>query len=362
MGTNTVRRPAKRPAKSTTTGNGETSGLAPSTELAQVTDVVDAALAATKDAGLIGPAHDDLPGRADESDVTDELEKGGPALGSFVKSVGLAVAEAQAALDKTLVETTEALSKQNVKVVAVFEQEFDDQGNMLKGNPVVLEQPLAAYILPTAYQWERVYLEADMNVAEFNAKNGLNIKRTSFTFGADARVSGGALGGLFSGGGGFDTRFTTSNTNLAASTSNDQAAGKLHLEATLTPRGDLQLPRPFVVQKGPQITLSAGTIEDITEPSTTTPPGPATVVGRKATINVLSLTKTGAGNQNNLVVAVEPASLSVSSDPGAFKPNDKGELTLTVERKGSAFGEGKPIDVTVRVNLRLVSQSISIKL
>ncbi len=53
------------------------------------------------------------PVQAASADVTDEVEKLGPAFGSFVKSVGLAVAEAQTALDKTLVDTAKALSHQN---------------------------------------------------------------------------------------------------------------------------------------------------------------------------------------------------------------------------------------------------------
>jgi hypothetical protein len=364
--TTSTRKPATRRSDPATNGNGSARGR--ETAVAEVTaeefadavaDGVHAAVEAATDAGIIAPARD-LPGAAEESDITDEVEKGGPALGSFVKSVGLAVAEAQAALDKTLVETTEALSKQNVKVVAVFEQLFDDDGNMEKGNPIVLEQPLAAYIFPTAYQWERVYLEADMNVAEFNAKNGLNIKASSFTIGTDVRASGSMFG--FNASGGFDTRFSTSNVSTAASASTDTAAGRLHLEATLTPRADLQTPRPFVVQKGPQITLSAGTIEDIMSAPPANSSDPATVIGRKATIGVVSLKKDGSGNQKNLVVTVEPASLSISSSPANFAPNDQGELTLTVERKGSAFDPAKPIDAIVRVNLRLISQSIAIKL
>src|SRR5262245_22564093 len=47
---------------------------------------------------------------AAESDVTGELSGGGVAFGEFVKSVGLAVAAAQAKLDETLKDTAKALS------------------------------------------------------------------------------------------------------------------------------------------------------------------------------------------------------------------------------------------------------------
>ena len=62
------------------------------------------------------------PIRASEADITDELEKGGPALGAFLKAVGLAVADSQKALDATFRETAKMLSEQQIDVIAVFEQ------------------------------------------------------------------------------------------------------------------------------------------------------------------------------------------------------------------------------------------------
>lgn len=62
----------------------------------------------------------DKRAKASESDVTDELEKGGPALGAFLKATGLAVAGSQEELDETFRETAKLLSEAEVEVIAVF--------------------------------------------------------------------------------------------------------------------------------------------------------------------------------------------------------------------------------------------------
>jgi hypothetical protein len=134
---------------------------------------------------------------ASPADVTDELEKGGPAFGAFVKAVGLAVADAQQKLDETLVTTAKALSETQIDVIAVFEQQLDDDGQMDKGIIHMQKLPLINYLMPTAYKWSRVYLEADMKVKEFNGANGFNIKGKSNSFSVGASANYGVLtGGL----------------------------------------------------------------------------------------------------------------------------------------------------------------------
>ena len=138
------------------------------------------------DAATLGPVG--VGEAAAESNVTDELSGGGVAFGEFAKSVGLAVAAAQAALDKTLVETAKALSETEINTVAIFEQQIkDDDGTMDKGVVHIQKLPLTNYLMPTAYQWSRVYLEADMNVQEFNSRSGFNIQQKHFS--ADTRVN-----------------------------------------------------------------------------------------------------------------------------------------------------------------------------
>ncbi|HEX8432826.1 MAG TPA: hypothetical protein VF625_16190, partial [Longimicrobium sp.] len=61
------------------------------------------------------------PPPAAEADVSDALGKGGPAFGTFLKSIGMAVADTQAALDKTMGETAKMLSTTTVEIAQAYQ-------------------------------------------------------------------------------------------------------------------------------------------------------------------------------------------------------------------------------------------------
>ena len=293
---------------------------------------------------------------AAESDVTKELSGGGIAFGDFTKSVGLAVAEAQAALDKTLVETAKALSETEINTVAVFEQQVkDDDGTMDKGVVHIQKLPLNNYLMPTAYQWSRVYLEADMNVQEFNSRSGFNIQQKSFS--ADARLNGnaGMLGWGVSGSAGFS--YGQSSTGVDASYGQDVAAGKLHMEATLEPRGDVELPRPFVLQKGPRMQLLVGAREPIHQENDATKP----VIGQKVSLKAV-LQKTDGSKMD----ADKPLSLNISDSSlnytASGKTDPNGEMAIVISRSGAAYDPTTPVRAMVRVSFGLVTQSVGIAL
>lgn len=291
---------------------------------------------------------------AAESDITDEIEKGGPALGAFVKAVGLAVAAGQEELDKTLVSTAKALSEQRINVISVFEQILTDEGRMSEGKTIESTLPLITYLMPTAYAWSRVYLEADMDVKEFNARNGLNIQRSSLGVYARANAS---WGFGFSGGASAGFGYSSSNLGIDSSASTDEAAGKLHLEATLEPRTDVQLPRPYIVQKGPRILLNLGEITDVTS----TPGQPA--VGRKVRVGILVQKEDGSPNSGkSLSIRVEPAGLEWTTEAGGTTVGADGKLNLDLVRKGALFDDGAPpVDARVAITLGLVSESVSVR-
>jgi hypothetical protein len=312
--------------------------------------------------GMRLAAEEAAPVSASQADITDELEKGGPALGSFLRAVGLAVADTQAALDATLVKTAKQLSETNIKVIAVFEQNLDENGNMTKGNPIIQELPLINYLMPTAYAFSQVHLTADMDVSEFNAANGFNIKKSSFSVGVNAKASYGLAAGGFSASGGMNMDYSNDSTNVNASMAQDRAAGKLHMEATLEPRSDVQLPRPFIIQRGPRLRLMVSEISDVEQPADGETP--AKVIGRKAIV-VAELT-TDAGQPlsgKTLQVTCDQPTLSytASGATGAADP-DKGKLKITIERKGANFDPKANITGTVRVWMNLVSATIPITL
>lgn len=298
---------------------------------------------------------------ASSADITDELERGGPAFGSFVKAIGLAVAEAQQKLDETLVKTAEALSKTQIDVIAVFEQEIDNNGQMTTGTPHVQKLPLVNYLMPTAYQWSRVYLQADMQVKEFNAANGFNIQSKSSSFGVGARANYSIFGGFGASG---STSYNTSSSSAGGETSfsNDTAAGSLHMEATLEPRTDIRLPQPFIVQKGPRLKVTAGARQDVLG----TPVGnnPAPVVGRRLTLTIELRDKVNnvlPGKQ--LEYRISQPLLNYTPTPADGKTAPDGTLTLELRREGAAFDATKPPEaVVINVWFGLVAEQVVVNI
>lgn len=295
---------------------------------------------------------------AQPADVTDELEKGGPAFGAFVKAVGLAVAEAQQKLDETLVTTAKALSETQIDVIAVFEQEINDDGAMTAGKVHLQKLPLINYLMPTAYQWSRVFLQSDMQVKEFNAANGFNIKGKSTSFSARASAGYGVLSG-WSGSG--SVGFSTSKYSASGETSlaRDEAAGSLHMEATLEPRADVQLPRPFVLQKGPSLKVSAGARSDITDNAT-----PPKIVGRKITLSIELRDKANnALSGKQLEYRISEPLINYSTTPANGTTDNQGKLQLELKREGAAYDPNRPPEaITVNVWLGLVNQQVVINL
>lgn len=340
--------------------NGKRAKASAEEEATAVTFASESEVAVTTKSGILPLGSNGLLGAAAQSDITDELEKGGPAFGSFVGAVGTSIADAQAKLDKTFIETAQALSKETVKVVSVFEQVIDDDGKLTEGKIHESELPLINFITPTAYKWSRVFLTADMQVSEFSAESGMNIQSRSTSFNIGARANYGMFSGFNAGG---STNFSTSSfgQELTASAQTDSAAGQLHMEATLEPRDDIRPPQPYILQKGPTLKLLIEKIEDIAGPAPSGG-GPAPVLGRKATIRAELRTQTGGPNADKSIDTVlSESGLAVTS---TGKTDDKGDTTLTIERRNPVNDgtPGAPIAFMVRAQFGLISDSLGLSL
>jgi hypothetical protein len=356
--------PVRRRASARSNGHERADALVTTTDddavAAATVDTVDktvdktvgAVLALGADAAPLRAAGDES---AADADVADKLSGGGVAFGTFVKSVGLAVAEAQAALDADLCKTAKELSETTIDVVAVFEQLIDDEdGSMKRGEPHLQKLPLTNYLMPTAYHWRNVHLEADMSVQEFNAKSGINIQQRSFSAGTNISGSFGVLGGSASGSA--SVNFSDSRTGVDSSYSQNVAAGKLHMEATLEPRGDIELPKPFILQKGPQLDLQVGTRTEIHEGGDATKP----VIGMKVQLTALLKKTDGSPNANKpLSITVSEPTLSYTS---TGKSDANGEMKIELTRKVANPAEDKPVETLVRVSFGLVNRSVGIVL
>lgn len=301
---------------------------------------------------------DPVPVTAASADNVDELERGGPAFGKFLKSVGLAVAETQAALDQTLVQTAKALSETKIEVAAVFEQEINDDGTMGTGTIHKQELPLISYLMPTAYAFSQVYLTADMEVSEFNTANGLNIKKSHVGAKLDAEARYGMLKG-FSGEAKLSAEASHDSSNELKSSSEDKAVGKLHMEATLEPRTDIQLPRPFVVQKGPRLRLLVTGREELDAGGKATT-DPKLVVSRKVTLKAVLVAKDGKPLVGTLDVNCDGGFPFETSSATTDATN--GELTITVRRTGLTPENAAPVNTVVRASMNMVTAAAPISI
>lgn len=295
---------------------------------------------------------DNLP-VAPETDVSDEMQRGGPAFGSFVGNVGTAIADAQKKLDETLVTTATALAEEEIEVIAVWEQTINENGEMTEGHPIKQKLPLVTYIMPTAYQWKQVVLRADMYIAEFNVRNGFNIK------GSYKTETEGGMGGLS---GLLGARASTSSSGEAsleqsASLSARAAAGWLHMEATLEPRPDIKPPQPFIVQKGPRMKVTAGPREDIQDGEKTT--------GRRVTLTVeLRNVENNPMGDKLISIQVSDPLINYSTSPenGRTDTADgitKGTLKIELRREGAAYDTTKPPEaIVVKTWLGLITEQV----
>ncbi|MGC4064849.1 MAG: hypothetical protein QM784_09425 [Polyangiaceae bacterium] len=273
------------------------------------------------------------PVKASEADITDELEKGGPALGAFLKATGLAVADSQKALDETFRETAKMLSETQIDVIAIFEQVVDDEGQLKEGIPKKQKLPLVNYVMPVGYAFRRVYLEADMKVQEFNAANGMNLRGKVTSLAANANFKAGMFGA--SGGASMSVGHSSYEQEASASVSTDTAAGSLHLEATLEPRQDVTLPAPIIIQKGPKLAIRLLSRTDI-QTNNNGVLGPVT--GRQAIFEILLKKTDGSANGSKEVnVTISDPMVSMTG----LGPTDAGgKISITLKEGVGCLGGG----------------------
>lgn len=333
----------------------ELSVPAGATALADMAESIVGLAATTLD--TTGGITDD-PVRAAQASVTDELERGGPAFGSFLRSVGLAVADTQGALDATLVKTAAALSEAKVQTVALFTQELKDDGTFDKAVPVMQELPLISFVQPTAYQFTQVHLTADMEVSEFNTANGFNIKKDHTDAGATLKADYSMFSGF---GGSLNASYnmTSDETQERKSSSERKSAGKLHMEATLEPRPAFALPQPLIVQKGPKVGLLITDRKELDKDGQETT-DPKLVTQRTVTAVATLLDKDGKPMAAKaLDVSCDNANIGIVVADGG-KTSSEGTLTITLKRTGLTAENMAAATAQLRVSMNLVTAAVAV--
>lgn len=293
-----------------------------------------------------------------EANITDEAKEVGPMFGDFLKSVGLAVAETQEKLDETFRKTAEALSKQEINVIAVFEQNIDDDGKMTKGEMHKTPLPLINYVMPTIQEISRCEISADMKISEFSSGNGFQIQGKSTSFNAGASGSANMFGGSVSAYANFG--HSQSETSGGSNYAQDSAAGAMHLEATIQPRETVSLPKPFITQKGPSLKLTLGNVTALETNAGTAEKPVMKRTGTEAEITAeLTAINGSPSNNKTLEVSVNQPTVGLTT-PDGTKTKD-GKITIKLKRENPTE-DWKPVETTLRVWLGLVSQSLVLAL
>ncbi|GMU83357.1 MAG: hypothetical protein AMXMBFR47_32270 [Planctomycetota bacterium] len=194
------------------------------------------------------------------AELTNEVAASGQALAAFMGELGESVAKGQSLLDRNTGQVAADLSKVLVKIPAVIQEKFDDDGNPTSVNIVNNEVPMSTIILPVAYQFSRVFFQADLNLSELDEKKGIRLVKNAAALRGEGKVNAditalatGTLPGITAGA---SVSASQSDQNRTTKSSTDQAVAVLHFEATLEPRREVQVPTPTRLRIAPRVTVA----------------------------------------------------------------------------------------------------------
>lgn len=204
------------------------------------------------------------------ADATDELAKAAPAFGAVLRSIGLAVAASQAALDRGVVKSVEALREKKVDVVTDVVTELDDDGRpkVPTTNPAVnggkpsnlrtANVSVLNFFTPTVHEWKHVALSMDLAVGELDASQGVKFSHSQ----ASVKVNAGLHWGFFGwfAGGGLEAGYRNTEIQTRSRQETDWAQGTVRVDAELGPRRTTAFPVPGRVERGPTVVFMPGAI------------------------------------------------------------------------------------------------------
>ena len=203
------------------------------------------------------------------AEVAPEIEAAGKAFGTLLLRTGNAVAESQRRLDKASADTTVALAKTLVDVVAVREIGYNDDGTI---NPdlcrdIVSKMPLVDFMDPVFYKWPEVHLQGVFMAEEFGVASQSSISAKSTT-GAEVSTSLTIKFGKLAMAG-YERKINASSINQLTSNTTQTASesysyGNIRMNARLVPRTDVGVPKPLHVVRGPRLNFFPANPADVT--------------------------------------------------------------------------------------------------
>jgi hypothetical protein len=286
------------------------------------------------------------------TDVANQLGALAPTFGEILKSVGTGLANAQRALDKSVIDTVNKLASTKIDVVTDVIQRIDDA----TGLPVeptdddLITQKLSVlnFVTPTVHEFKYMALSMDMSISKLDQKTGM-----SFTS-ASLNTSRNQAGLHF----GFVGVGTTSvNADFKSVRSNTEremqwASGRVQMDALLAPRRTTKFPVPAEITIGPQIFLAQGKTTDVRQGAGANAP----LVERHVEITITTLTASGAVNATAAVTIEAPGLLRETT-----QPNTLGKTRFRLRRFFTNGGQGFAT-FPVKVRLGQIVKSFSVDL
>lgn len=304
------------------------------------------------------------------ADTTDEIDASGQAIADFIGALGESVALGQTALDRNTADIAVRLSQTMVNLPSVIQEVFDDNGNPTAANIVNNQVPMSTIILPVAYQFSRVYYQADLKLSEMDKKNGVRLVKNAAKLKGDAKVDLGST--LLSGGMpgvniGASGSISTSESRNTTTSSIDSSVATLHFEATLEPRREVQVPTPIRLRTAPRVMVAVTNFALVPMvPSAAGPPAVAFVPEqRTALISVRIFRVSGAE-----ITAAVAANVTFGTDAPdlniavALPAAAGAPIALTVQRTQSAEIDPLPTrtPTVIRATLGALTEQISINI
>jgi hypothetical protein len=279
------------------------------------------------------------------TDVSGQLSTAGMAFGDLVRLTGQAVADTQQKLNKTAADSTSALAKTLVDVIAVQEVDYDDNGTVTGSKTFTSQLPLIDVVDPVLYQWSQVRLQGRFTASQFGATSSTDTHTNSSTDGS------GQAGVLLIFGGGYNNfQWDDSQTHVDSNFRMESSVGLMRMNAILEPRHDIGVPKPRQAVVGPQISIDAGPIADGGNPATS-----------RTMEVVVTYLKADSTPITGKELSIDTQGVGWSYKGGQTTTDGTGALTIVLTRQFVGdTPDRSPVDVVVSVRKGIVGESTTV--
>jgi hypothetical protein len=321
------------------------------------------------------------------SNVGDKIDTAGMALGDLVKHVGVAVAATQARLNDSCAATANSLATTTVDIIAVRHTDYNDDGTYAEtsGN-IMMPLPLVNFVDPVNYEMTEVHLQGVFQASEIRSASSYGTDSSRGYAGASLHL-GGFFGGASLAGGlnaatsqaqngsgsGYGSVSSTSS-DYGSSSRTETEFGQVRMNAQMTPRNDIGVPKPRHIIRGPSLLLVP--LGVATEPRTPTAEAPLEerrVIVKASYVRRPTAARPAGEPIANASFTVETSGLDWSYCSEAGVPDDSsastytktkanGELFFVVRRRFTPGEDTTPRAFSVSARIGLVSSTIPVTL